>query len=91
MRAELAGQVKVFDVLPPFVDTELARGVGRTKLSPERVAAAIVDGLRRDRLEIRIGQIGALVVLSRLAPPLADAIVAREIGWMFPPKGEGRP
>lgn len=80
LRAELAGQVKVFDVLPPFVDTDLALGVGRSKLSPERVAAAITDGLRRDRLEIRIGQIGALAVLSRLAPPVADAIVAREIG-----------
>ena len=68
LRVELAGQVKVFDVLPPFVDTDLARGIGRTKLSAQRVAAEIIDGLRRDRLEIRIGQIGALAVLSRLVP-----------------------
>ncbi len=80
LRVELAGQVKVFDVLPPFVDTDLTRGIGRTKVSPQRVADEIIDGLRRDRLEIRIGQIGALAMLSRLAPPVADAIVAREIG-----------
>ena len=80
LRVELAGQVKVFDVLPPFVDTDMARGIGRTKISPEKVAAEIIDGLRRERLEIRIGQIDALAVLSRLAPPVADAIVAREIG-----------
>ncbi len=80
LRAELAGQVKVFDVLPPFVDTELAQGVGRTKLTPQRVAAEIIAGLRGERFEIRIGQIGALAVLSRLAPPVADAIVRREIG-----------
>ncbi len=80
LRVELAGQVKVFDVLPPFVDTDLARDVGRTKVSPQKVAAEIINGLRRERLEIRIGQIGALAVLSRLAPPVADAIVAREIG-----------
>jgi uncharacterized oxidoreductase len=80
LRAELAGQVKVFDVLPPFVDTDLAQGIGRTKVTPQRVAAEIIDGLRRERLEIRIGQINALAVLSRLAPPVADAIVAREIG-----------
>ncbi len=80
LRAELAGRVKVFDVLPPFVDTDLARGLGRTKLSPQRVAAEIIAGLRNERLEIRIGQIGALAMLIRLAPPVADALVAREIG-----------
>ena len=80
LRAELAGQVKVFDVLPPFVDTDLANGFGRTKLPPDRVADEIVRGLRRDRFEIRIGRINALAVLSRLAPSLADAIMARELG-----------
>jgi uncharacterized oxidoreductase len=80
LRVELAGQVKVFDVLPPFVDTDLARGIGRTKVSSQRVAAEIIDGLRGERLEIRIGQISALAMLSRLAPRVADAIVAREIG-----------
>jgi uncharacterized oxidoreductase len=80
LRAELDGQVKVFDVLPPFVDTDLAQGIGRTRVTPQRVAAEIIDGLRRERFEIRIGQINALAVLSRLAPPVADAIVAREIG-----------
>ena len=80
LRAELAGQVKVFDVLPPFVDTALANGMGRNRLSPQRVADEIVRGLRQDRFEIRIERINALAALSRLAPSLADAIIAREIG-----------
>ena len=80
LRVELAGQVKVFDVLPPFVDTDLARGIGRTKVSALRVADEIIDGLRRERFEVRIGQINALAVLSRLMPRVADAIVEREIG-----------
>jgi hypothetical protein len=37
----------------------------------------IVRGLRKDRFEIRIGRVKGLVVLGRLAPSLADAIVAR--------------
>jgi uncharacterized oxidoreductase len=80
LRSELAGQVKVFDVLPPFVDTDLAQGIGRTKLTAQKVAAEIIGGLAHERFEIRIGQINALAVLSRLSPPIADAIVAREIG-----------
>src|SRR5262245_29264204 len=80
LRAELAGQVKVFDVLPPFVDTELAAGLGRTRLAPPAVAAAILDGLRRDRYEIRIGRVGALALLARLWPAAADRLVARELG-----------
>ena len=80
LRAELTGQVKVFDVLPPFVDTDLANGMGRSRLSPQRVADEIVRGLRQDRFEIRIERINALAALSRLAPSLADAIIAREIG-----------
>jgi len=79
LRAELAGQVKVFDVLPPFVDTELASGFAGPKLSSETVAAAIVAGLRRDRFEIRIGQVNALAWMARLWPAAADRIIARQL------------
>jgi uncharacterized oxidoreductase len=80
LRAELAGQVKVFDVLPPFVDTALAAGLGRTRQAPSAVAAAILYGLRRDRYEIRIGRVNALALLGRLWPAAADRLVARELG-----------
>jgi uncharacterized oxidoreductase len=80
LRAELAGRVRVFDVLPPFVDTALAAGFAGPKLSPEVVAAAIVEGLRRDRYEIRIGRANALSWMARLWPAAADRIIARELG-----------
>jgi short-subunit dehydrogenase involved in D-alanine esterification of teichoic acids len=79
LRAELRNEVKVFDVLPPFVDTELARGFGRTKMSAARVADEIVRALRQDQFELPIGRIRALDIVSRLAPSLADAILAREL------------
>jgi len=79
LRSELAGQVKVFDVLPPFVDTALAAAFTGPKLSPGAVAAAIVDGLRRDRSEIRIGRANALAWMARLWPAAADRIIAREL------------
>lgn len=77
LRSELAGEVKVFDVLPPWVDTELADGIGVEKMSPQRVADEIVRSLVKNRFEIRIGRVNRLAVLSRLVPSLADAIVAR--------------
>jgi hypothetical protein len=44
--AELDGQVKVFDVLPPCVESELSQGVAGATITPDRVAAGIVAGLR---------------------------------------------
>jgi uncharacterized oxidoreductase len=79
LRAELAGQVRVFDVLPPFVDTALAAGFEGPKLAPDSVAADIIDGLRRDRFEIRVGRVNALARLARLWPAAADRIIAREL------------
>jgi uncharacterized oxidoreductase len=79
LRAEMAGQVKVFEVLPPFVDTALAAGIPGTKIPPDAVAAAIVDGLLRDRFEIRVGRVNALAWVGRLWPAAADRIIAREL------------
>jgi uncharacterized oxidoreductase len=80
LRSELDGEVKVFDVLPPWVESELSGTVEAAKVSPERVADEIVEGLRRDRFEIRVGRIKQLAVISRISPSLADSIVARGTG-----------
>lgn len=81
LRAELANEVKVFDVLPPWVDTQLARDFAGQKLPPHLVAQEIVRGLADDRFEIRIGRVKQLAPLSRIAPRLADRIVARDTRW----------
>ena len=79
LRAELRDEIKVFTILPPWVDTELAGGFGRTRMPPARVADEIMRALRRDQFETYIGRIKALSIISRLAPALADAILAREL------------
>jgi uncharacterized oxidoreductase len=80
LRAELAeSTVRVFEVLPPVVDTEPVSGVEVRKVSPYAVAAAIVAGLRRDREEIRVGPVRQLARLARIAPRLADGIVQRNL------------
>jgi uncharacterized oxidoreductase len=47
--------VKVFEVLPPLVDTEFSKNIPVDKLAPSAVAEAIVSGVAEDKFEIRIG------------------------------------
>lgn len=80
LRSELRGQVKVFDFLPPFVATPLAGRWGRDAMSVKRVAEDMIRAIKRDRFEVRIGRVKALSAVGRLSAPLADAILARELG-----------
>ena len=66
-------KVKVFEVLPPLVDTN---GVSKQldvekmggTMSPEETAAEILKGLSHDTAEIRIGSVKWLYAASRIAP-----------------------
>ena len=64
--------VKVFEVLPPLVDTAMTAGRGSGKLAPEDVADALVRGLSRDRFEIPVGKVRLLRWIDRFAPALAE-------------------
>jgi uncharacterized oxidoreductase len=78
LRAELRPSgIRVFDVLPPLVDTGPVRDLAAAKLSPGAVADAIVAGIERDREEIRVAQVRQLAVIARIRPGLADRLVAR--------------
>lgn len=80
LRAELADSgIRVFEVLPPVVDTGPVGELHVRKLPPAAVADAIVRGLRRNRSEIRVGSVRQLAPLARIAPRLADRIVTRAL------------
>jgi uncharacterized oxidoreductase len=78
LRAELAPSgIRVFDVLPPLVDTGPVGNPDVPKLPPGAAADAIIDGIGRDHEEIRIGQVRQLAVIARITPRLADPLVVR--------------
>jgi len=80
LRAQLRDTtIKVFDVLPPLVDTQLAKPLPGAKLPPEAVARAVLDGIAADRYEINVAQAKQVARLSRLAPALADRAVQRAL------------
>jgi len=41
--------VKVFNVVTPIVDTDMTKGRGRGKISPDEFAAAVMKGVERDK------------------------------------------
>jgi short-subunit dehydrogenase involved in D-alanine esterification of teichoic acids len=80
LRAELSGSsIRVFEVLPPVVDTGAVSDLRVRKLEPGVVADAIVGGLRRNREEIRVGQVRQLAPLARFMPRFADRLVTNAL------------
>jgi uncharacterized oxidoreductase len=66
--------IKVFEVSPPVVDTELDKGArdqrGQTNkgLKPEVVATETLKGLSNDNYNISVGQVKILRIVSRIIP-----------------------
>lgn len=72
--------VKVFEVMPPFVDTEPVKRINDGgKVSPTEVAKALIKGLRANKYEIRIGPAKALYFAHRLSPTQAEEILKRRV------------
>ncbi|MBY0260198.1 SDR family NAD(P)-dependent oxidoreductase [Methylobacterium sp.] len=61
-------RLKVLELLPPTVATEMTARYDGPKIKPAKVAADLVEGLRTGRDVVRPGQTKALYVMARLAP-----------------------
>lgn len=61
-------RLQVVDLLPPAVATSLTARYDGPKISPDKVAAALLDGLRTGREEVWPGHTKALYAMSRIAP-----------------------
>ena len=67
--------VKVFELLPPLVDTDLAQALHMPKIQAEQVAEELLKGLARERYEMRVGQVKSLHMVSQVAPVLAESLL----------------
>lgn len=63
-----ASGVRVVELMPPAVDTELTRRYAGSKIRPDKVAQALLGALRDGTDEVRPGQTKALYAMSRVAP-----------------------
>jgi uncharacterized oxidoreductase len=69
--------VRVFEVLPPLVETAMTAGRGKGKISAAQLAEEFWEGFKSDRYEMLIGKTKLLSLINRLAPSVAEKIMRR--------------
>lgn len=69
--------IKVFELLPPLVDTDLSQSLHMPKILAEQVARELLKGLERDRYEVRVGMVKPLYAASQLVPLLTEQMLNR--------------
>lgn len=67
--------IKVFEIIPALVDTEMTKGRGKGKITPEVLAEEALRGIESDKYEIRIEKTKILFALHRFLPSIAERII----------------
>jgi len=68
-------KVKVFELLPPVVATEMTASRNGKKISPEALVQGLITGLKKDQYTIRVGDTKVVYMLNRLFPKFAFRLV----------------
>lgn len=78
LRWQLEGsKVRVFDVIPPLVDTAMTAGRGSGKISPDQLADIFWQHWQSNRERVPVGKARIIQALMRLAPSVAERILRR--------------
>lgn len=76
LRYQLEGsRIKVFEIIPPLVDTPMTEGRGSGKIPPAQLADEFIEKFGQDRFEVNIGRTKLLRLIQRVSPSLADKIL----------------
>lgn len=71
----LKSNVKVFELSPPLVATAMAEGVDAKAISPEKLVKGLIAGLKKNTLNIRVGDTKVIYFLSRFLPKIASGLI----------------
>ncbi len=71
--------VKVFEIIPPLVDTNMTKGRGSGKISPQQLAKEFIQKFKRNQYEINIGKVKLLKLINRISPSIASRIMKGNI------------
>lgn len=71
-------EMKVFEIIPALIDTEMTKGRGKNKMSTEELANKFIRSFEKDQYEINIGKVKILRVLNRIIPRLASKIINKK-------------
>ncbi|MFZ0595923.1 MAG: SDR family NAD(P)-dependent oxidoreductase [Flavobacterium sp.] len=67
--------VKVFELLPPLVATEMTAQRNDKKMTPEQLVKTLISGIKKDQFTIRVGDSKLLYFVNRFFPQLAFNLV----------------
>lgn len=68
-------EVKVFEIIPPLVETPMTEGRGSGKITPKQLADEFMIAFKRNRYEVNIGKVKLLKFINRILPSLAERIM----------------
>lgn len=69
--------IKLFEINPPLVNTEMTKGRGRGKITPEKLTEEFWRNFIKNKYEINIGKVKLLNLINRMSPRVADKIMRK--------------
>lgn len=67
----LGSRVKVFELLPPLVETEMTAALNEKKITTEVLINALVSAIAKNQFTVRVGNTKLLYTMSRFFPKFA--------------------
>jgi short-subunit dehydrogenase involved in D-alanine esterification of teichoic acids len=67
--------IKVFEIIPPLVDTAMTAGRGKGKIHPQQLAKEFMLAFQKNHFEVNIGKVKWLKIVQRISPSLASRIM----------------
>lgn len=74
LRSQL-NKVKIFEIIPPVVDTAMTAGRSGGKISANQLVEEFIKAFENDRYEVNIANVKLLRIIHRISPGLADRIM----------------
>ena len=67
--------LKVFEIIPPLVATDMTEGRGSGKITAEQLVDEFIKAYKNDLFEVNIGKTKLLRLIQRISPRIADNIL----------------
>ncbi|WP_231460063.1 SDR family oxidoreductase [Pedobacter sp. Leaf132] len=74
----LNSSVKVFELLPPLVDTDMVADRDDKKISPQELINGLLEGIKKDVLTIRVGDSKAVYLINKMLPKFAYGLINKK-------------
>ncbi|MCD0488794.1 SDR family NAD(P)-dependent oxidoreductase [Pedobacter sp. MC2016-14] len=68
-------RVKVFELLPPLVDTDMVADRDDKKISTKQLIKGLIQGLKKDQYTIRVGDSRLIYIFSRFFPKFTFGLI----------------